>query len=302
MTAGSVLVTGATGFVGAHLTRRLVADGWDVHLVVGPGSDLARLGPAADRVRAHVHDGTTEGLIALVGAAGPDPVIHLASLFLAQHAPADVAGLVASNVLFGTQLVEAMAQHGVTRLLNTGTSWQHYENRDGAPVNLNAATKEAFEAVLAYYVEAQGLRVLTLKLFDTYGPDDPRPKLLTLLRRTAASQQPLAMSPGEQLLDLVHIDDVVAAYRVAAERLLANQVEVHERYAVSSGAPRSLREVVAAFEEASGTRLPIQWGGRPYRPREVMRPWDSGRPVPRWQPRLSLLDGFRRTLAAEPAS
>ena len=199
MTAGSVLVTGATGFVGAHLTRRLVADGWDVHLVVGPGSDLARLGPAADRVRAHVHDGTTEGLIALVGAAGPDPVIHLASLFLAQHAPADVAGLVASNVLFGTQLVEAMAQHGVTRLLNTGTSWQQYENRDGAPVNLNAATKEAFEAVLAYYVEAQGLRVLTLKLFDTYGPDDPRPKLLTLLRRTAASQQPLAMSPGEQL-------------------------------------------------------------------------------------------------------
>src|SRR5256885_16981298 len=116
--AGSVLVTGATGFIGAHLTRRLVAEGWDVHLVVRPGSDLARLGPAADRTCAHAHDGTTEGMIALVGAARPTLVIHLASLFLAQHVPTDVAGLVMSNVLFGTQLVEAMAHHGVARLLN----------------------------------------------------------------------------------------------------------------------------------------------------------------------------------------
>jgi nucleoside-diphosphate-sugar epimerase len=297
--ARTILVTGATGFIGTHLTRRLVADGWDVHLVVRAGADLRRLGPAAERVKAHIHDSTTEGMVALVGAARPDLVIHLASLFLVQHSPADVSRLVASNVLFGTQLVEAMTRHGMTRLLNTGTSWQHFENRDASPVNLYAATKEAFDAVLAYYVEAQGLKVLTLKLCDTYGPDDPRPKLFTLLRKTAVGGQPLAMSPGEQLLDLVHIDDVVEAYRLAAERLLADQVVGHERYAVSSGAARPLREVVLVFEEAAGTKLPIEWGGRPYRSREVMRPWDRGRPVPGWRPRVGLLDGIRRTLAAE---
>jgi nucleoside-diphosphate-sugar epimerase len=138
---------------------------------------------------------------------------------------------------------------------------------------------------------------VTLKLYDTYGPDDPRPKLLTLLRQTAASQRLLAMSPGEQLLDLVHIDDVIDAYARAADRLLADQVEGHERYAVSSGAPRPLREVVEVFEEAAGVRLPIRWGGRSYRPREVMRPWDRGRPVPGWHPRVGMLDGFRRTVS-----
>jgi nucleoside-diphosphate-sugar epimerase len=60
-----------------------------------------------------------------------------------------------------------------------------------------------------------------------------------------------------------------------------------------------LREVVLVFEEAAGTKLPIEWGGRPYRSREVMRPWDRGRPVPGWRPRVGLLDGIRRTLAAE---
>jgi nucleoside-diphosphate-sugar epimerase len=294
----TALVTGATGFVGTHLARRLVTDGWDVHVVVRPGSDLTRLGPTADRVKAHAYDGTTEGLAALIGGARPDVVIHLASLFLVQHTPADVAGLVASNVLFGTQLAEGMVRHGVTRLLNTGTSWQHFEGREYSPVNLYAATKEAFAAVLGYYVEIRGLRVLTLTLSDTYGPDDPRPKLLTLLRQTAASRQPLAMSPGEQLMDLVHIDDVVEAYLLSAERLLADAVEGHECYAVSSGAPQPLREVVAVFEEAAGVDVPIQWGGRPYRPREMLRPWRRGATVPGWRPRVGLRDGIRGTLAA----
>jgi nucleoside-diphosphate-sugar epimerase len=292
----TALVTGATGFVGSHLTRRLAADGWTIAAVVRPGSDADRLGPGVRHV--HVHDGTTDGMLALVGAARPDVAIHLASLFLVQHTPADVAGLVASNVLFGTQLAEAMARHNVTRLLNTGTFWQHFENRAGSPVNLYAATKEAFEAVLQYYVEADGLRVLTLKLFGTYGPGDPRPKLLALLRGAAASREPVAMSPGDQLLDLVHIDDVVEAYCVALDRLLANRVEGHERYAVSSGDPRPLRAVAAVFEEAAGVKLSVQWGGRPYRPREVMRPWDRGQPLPGWRPGVGLLDGFRRTLAA----
>jgi nucleoside-diphosphate-sugar epimerase len=296
----TALVTGATGFVGAHLVRRLAAAGWDVHALVRPRSDLGRLGPSV--AHTHTHDGTTEGLIGIVGAARPGIVIHLASLFLAQHTPADVARLVASNVLFGTQLAEAMARHGVTRLLNTGTAWQHFENRDYSPVNLYAATKQAFDAVLQYYVEAHGLRAVTLELYDTYGPDDPRPKLLTLLRQTASGQRLLAMSPGEQLLDLVHIDDVTEAYWLAAECLLADRVEGHERYAVSSGAPRPLRDVVAVFEEAAGVSVPIRWGGRPYRPREVMRPWDRGRPVPGWRPRVGLLDGFRQALATGEGS
>jgi nucleoside-diphosphate-sugar epimerase len=169
------LVTGATGFVGSHLVPRLVRAGWQVHVVSRVNSRVPDA-PEFFQVKMHTHDGTTEGMIRLIGDAKPVVVFHLASLFLSQHEASDVERLVVSNVLFGNQLLEAMKTHGVSHLINTGTSWQHYENKAYSPVNLYAATKQAFESLLQYYVEAHGLRAITLKLSDTYGPHDPRPE------------------------------------------------------------------------------------------------------------------------------
>lgn len=292
------LITGAAGFIGSHVARYLVAEGWSVHLIVRPASDLGILHEARERVVSHVHDGTTTGLQRIVEQAQPDVVFHLASLFLSQHRPEEVEPLVRSNILFGTQLAEAMAGSGCGRLINTGTSWQHFENSLSSPVNLYAATKQAFEAVLQYYVEACSLSVVTLKLFDTYGPRDPRPKLFTLLRKVAMESEPLAMSLGEQLIDLVYIDDVVAAFVLAAERLLAGEAQGHERYAVSSGAPLPLRNLVELYGRIVGRELPIRWGERPYRPREVMVPWNTGVSLPGWEPRVGLAEGLRRMVDA----
>jgi nucleoside-diphosphate-sugar epimerase len=222
----------------------------------------------------------------------PDTVFHLASLFLSEHKPTDIERLISSNLLFATQLAEAMVQAGVWQLVNTGTSWQYYDGSAYNPVNLYAATKQAFEAILAYYVETTALRVITLKLYDTYGPGDRRQKLLHLLRRVAERQEPLAMSPGEQLIDLVHIDDVLHAYVIAADLLREGRVTAHDSFAVSSGAPVRLRDLVELYEKLLMRKLPIEWGGRPYRNREVMMPWHTGRVLPGWIPQISFETGL----------
>lgn len=289
------LVTGATGFVGSHLARRLVRDGWQVHVVVRPDSELAQLREAAGHVTVHRHDGTTQGLIDIVREASPQIVFHLASLFISEHQPADVEPLIRSNLLFGTQLLEAMAVNGTVRLVNAGTSWQHYQGGDYNPVNLYAATKQAFEDILRFYVEARQIRAITLKLFDTYGPDDPRPKLVSLLARFAASGEALDMSPGEQLLDLVYIDDVVEAFVMAGHRTAAGSSPLFESYGVSSGETVTLREFAGIFSELTGKRLDLRWGKRSYRAREVMTPW-SGPPLPGWRAAHSLRSGLRLTL------
>lgn len=292
------LVTGASGYLGSQLARRLVHDGWTVHVLVRPGSNLTPLAGVCDALTVHTFGGATTELVDIVRAAAPDAVFHLAAAFLAEHRPEDVKTLVQANLLLSTQLLEAMAANEVRLLVNTGTAWQHYENRGYDPVNLYAATKQAFEAILAYYVNARGFSAATLALFDTYGPHDPRPKLVKALWNAAMNGTRLSMSAGDQLLDMVYIDDVTEAF-LAAERALRTAGAVQLRYGVSSGAPLRLRELVAAFEQATGLRVEAGWGERPGRPRDVVTAWTDFVPPPGWRPRVDFAQGLRRSAAAE---
>lgn len=289
----SVLVTGATGFVGSRLTRRLIADGGLVHVIVRPDSNLEQLRTVRNHITLHSHDGTTEGMVNILAKSSPEIVFHLASLFVSEHQPVDIVPLINSNLLYGTQLLEALKTCGVSKLVNTGTSWQHYCNEEYNPVNLYAATKQAFETLLKYYLETSELQTITLKLFDTYGAGDPRPKLMHLLKRIADSGETLAMSPGEQLIDLVHIDDVVEAFMHATQRLLEGAVEKCESYAVSSGSPIPLKDLAELVGEVLKKDLAIEWGGRSYRHREVMVPWSTGPSLPGWRPRIALSEGIK---------
>jgi len=289
----TALVTGATGFVGSHITHRLISEGWTVHVIALPADNFTLLKKSIDRITVHTHDGSTANMNEIVSRSRPSIVFHLASLFLSQHGQKDIEPLVRSNVLFGAQLLDALVLYGCHRFVNTGTSWQHCDNREYSPANLYAATKQAFEDILQYYVEATPLQAITLKLFDTYGPDDPRPKLFTLLRKTAAGQQTLDMSPGEQLIDLVYIDDIVHAFLMSAQRLMSTELSSHEHYAVSSGNPLPLRDLVALYASVIKKDVPIRWGGRSYRPREVMVPWNTGNRLPGWEPKIGLAQGIR---------
>jgi nucleoside-diphosphate-sugar epimerase len=293
------LITGATGYLGSNLAYHLTNQGWDVHIITRTNSDLKVLDDILHKITVHCHDGTSSGMVEVMANAKPEIVFHLASLFLAQHKTEDIESLIISNLLFSTQLVEAMAINGIRHLVNTGTSWQHYNSEDYNPVNLYAATKQAFEDILLYYIEAHGLKATTLALFDTYGPNDPREKLIGLLWKAANSQQPLSMSPGEQMIDLVHVDDVIRAYIRAADKL-QDQSGGHVCYGVSSGTPIRLIDLVAAFQKATKTKLPISFGGRPYRQREVMVPWTSFQSLPEWHAQVPFEIGIRQTRPASP--
>lgn len=286
------LVTGATGYIGSNLVKRLLKDGWQVH-VIYIEDKFSRSSQKDPSVHYHLFNGTNENMLSIVKGVSPDVVFHLASLFLAQHTPADILPLISSNILFSTQLVEAMVTNRTFNLINTGTSWQHYMNSDYDPVCLYAATKQAFEDILKYYIAISDLKVITLKLFDTYGPGDPRPKLMPNLHNAITGGTALNMSPGKQLLDFVYIDDVVNAFAIAAERLNKNSAN-YETFAVTSKTPKTLKEIVTIYEKVSGAKIAANWGTRPYRQREVMVPWKKGKALPGWKANIGLEEGIRR--------
>jgi nucleoside-diphosphate-sugar epimerase len=99
------------------------------------------------------------------------------------------------------------------------------------------------------------------------------------------------MSPGDQLIDLVYIDDVVNAFLTAAARPGAGEAPF-ETFSISSGNPRTLRDVVRLWSSITGRALNLQWGARPHRPREMLTSWSGGAPLPGWRSSIPLEDGI----------
>lgn len=267
-----ILVTGATGFVGQHLLPFLQNHGHEVYALIRPSTD----GSKVYTNHLYVFEDDIEHLSAYLSENRIDGIIHLASLYIAEHKSEDIKSIVLSNVYLGTAVLEAAVKSGINWFLNTGTIWQNYNvppfSDIYCPVNLYAASKQAFIDMAKYYTETSGIRFCTLKLCDTYGPNDTRRKIFALFEQIAKTGECLRMSPGNQMLDIVHIDKVVQNFEALAEKMDKGE-QLREEYVVTSGKQRILKEIAKQYEIDHNVKLNIEWGGRPYRKREVMVPY-----------------------------
>jgi len=288
-------MSGATGFIGQNLLGKLLANGVEVHVVVREGSDLSLF---EKEVKFFHYDQEISTLLEYTEREQFDGVIHLASLFLAAHTPQDIPALIDSNVRFATELLEAAKSTHIGWFLNTGTFWQHYESDGYNPVNLYAATKEAFEVIAKYYTETSNLLFTTLKLNDTFGPNDTRNKVFNLWSKIAQTGETLEMSAGEQYIDISYIEDVVEAYFLLCKALNEDEKQTlqHREFVVTQEQRVTLKELSLIFQNAIGKNIDITWGAREYREREVMEPYNNGERVPGWQQKYSLEDAIKKTI------
>ena len=288
------LVTGAGGFVGAHLTARLLADGWDVVATVRPGSP----GPeGATVLPADLADPVATADLAR--RADPDVVFLLAASRVAVT-PAERSTTTAVNASSGAWLVDAVGDRccAVVRL---GSSTEYGASRGPMdertplqPRGFFGATKAAGSLLVAATATARGLRATLLRAFQVYGPGDHPGRLVPSALRAARSGEVLPLTGPGSRRDWVYVDDVVEACVRAA---LADHLPAGQVLNIGTGRQVANEDLVAAVERVSGRRVRVAAGAHPG------RAWDTGSWVcdPTlaadllgWEAKVALDDGLAR--------
>lgn len=286
------VVTGATGYIGSHLVSYLVNKGWNVHVIVRPSSCLDMLQKIRGQIHVFCYDGNIHSMIMYFKQIEAEVVFHVAAAVISNYKPEQVTTLLQSNIEFGTEILESMKYSHTRLIISTGSYWQNYDSDVYNPVDLYASTKEAFEKILQYYVDAHYFRVITLRLFDVYGEDDKRPKLLNLLRNIAGTEKSIDISPGEQYLDMVHVSDVCSAYLSAYQFLIDNVKIGNEVFGVLTKDRIQLKDLVTLYSQISGKSINVNIGAKPYKQREIMNPTLSYKILPNWHAKITLTDGL----------
>ena len=283
-----VLITGATGFVGQQFIATLHKD-YELHALVR-NKDVSILGAIT-----HHYDGTINSIKNALKDI--DSVLHLATCYRAAHQEEDISPLLDANIIFGTQLLEAMKQTGKSRIVNVGTTWQKFNDEHHKYANLYAATKQAFQELLNFYSDAYNWHCLNLHFNDTYGKEDHRKKIIQLLIETAKNGTSLDMSPGEQRFETCHISDAINALHIALTRVSKSEAPQSEEFSILTGDDTSLKELVIKIETVVNMPVNINWGLRHYRDREVMTlPRNTYKTLPGWKKKVSLEDGIKELM------
>lgn len=301
--ATSLLVTGASGFVGARVVRLALEHGHSVTALVRPGSQLHRLAPVLREVELVETDITDfEELERVVGRVRPHACVHLAAVGAVVRED-DLGRVLAANAEAPARLAEALGQAGSTRLVTAGSS-SEYGRVDGAMDESRAAraddvygvAKLAGGLLAAQTAARHGMKSAHLRLFSVYGPGEDGRRLVASVVDALLDRRPIDLTPGEQVRDFVYVDDAAEALLAAVERPGLDGVTIN----VGSGVQTTVRDLCETLAGIVGGHELLRFGARPYRDGERFS-WrastDRARRLLGWRAHTTLLDGLTATVA-----
>ena len=294
ITNTTLCITGYNGYIGSHLVRDLISRNMRPFLIGRPGVQLPEIHGAIMSKPWTDPSDLAEQLSMFKNSV----TINLAGHFVKDHSTRDLTDMLTGNLTYPVQIFEAIALCGGGRLVNIGTSWEYTDVGIPEALNLYAALKKSNASVLEWYASKHSIRAINLKLNDTYGGEDGRPKLMPLLKHHYMTGEPAQLGYSSQLLNLTYITDVIRAILWACQLTADQQPGNVEEAFVFGSETASLGEIVTMLQEITDNKLMVRFRGSLPEKQRLRGIWSSAPNLRDWQPETNLFMGLKTYFGA----
>jgi len=304
-----ILVTGAGGFIGSHLTERLVQEGHDVRAFIRYNSQ-GRWGwleesPCKDQIE--VYMGDIRDLDSVRGAVkGVDIIFHLAALIGIPYSYKSPLAYIRTNIEGTYNVLEAALKEGCRRVIHTSTSEvygtaQYVPIDEAHPLHAQspyAATKIAADQLALSYYRSFDLPVVVARPFNTYGPrQSARAIIPTVITQVLSGVHEIKLGNLSPTRDFNYVEDTVSGFLAVA---FSERVE-GEVINIGSGVEISIGNLVQLIGKITGIEIRVKQEEQRVRPdkSEVERLLCDNSKIKKlsdWEPKYSLETGLKETM------
>lgn len=294
-----ILLTGATGFIGSHVARKLVAERCEVYALIRPSSNPWRINDIiqslcvvpCDLFDTHELDKALEKIrpaICIHLAWYAEPGKYLSSL---------------ENLRFlcaSLKLVTRLENLGCVRFVGAGTCFEYdtalgylSENSPTKPQSLYAASKLALYLSVEQLSKVTGLNVVWLRFSYLYGSYEDERRLVPSVICSLLRNQEAQVTKGEQIRDFLHVEDAAAAIWAVVQSSLSGPVNI------GSGKPVAVRDIVTKIGAILDRPGLVALGALPYDTSDPMFICTNNRRLTEntpWLPSYDLEQGLRHTV------
>jgi len=297
----TILLTGATGFLGSYLLERLLKENYNVIILKRSFSNIWRIKHLLDSTK--YYDIDKIPLEKIFEENKVDIVIHLATYYKKSHNYKDIGMMIDSNLKFPTKILDLMRLYGTKYFINTGTFFEYElvdryisENTSKSPYNLYASTKLAFGEILKYYSQNYNIKIIDLKLFAPYGPKDNENKLIPFLIKNFLKNKIIELSPSEQKWNWTYYKDVVEAY-IRAIHYISNMNNNLESFNIGNDKTYTIKAIIEVLEDLTNKRNLVKYT-KSYPKKEIFYVCCDNTKAKNylgWIPKYDLYEGLKET-------